>query len=59
MVYDLIQQLKGVGGQLNAPDDQPDKPFNTGLPGGVGNEIGNPISLNGYDYSLCLEVEHD
>jgi hypothetical protein len=23
------------------------------------NEIGNPISLNGYDYSLCLEVEHD
>jgi hypothetical protein len=23
------------------------------------NEIGNPISLNGFDYSLCLEVEHD
>ena len=23
------------------------------------NEIGNPISLNGYDYSLCLEVEHE
>lgn len=39
----LIQQLKGVGGQLNAPDDQPDRPFNTGLPGGVGNEIGNPM----------------
>ncbi len=39
----LIQQLKGVGGQLNAPDDQPDKPFNTGLPGGVGNEIGSPM----------------
>jgi hypothetical protein len=39
----LLQQLKGVGGQLNAPDDQPDRPFNTGLPGGVGNEIGNPM----------------
>jgi hypothetical protein len=23
------------------------------------NEIGNPISLNGYDYSLCIEVEYD
>ena len=23
------------------------------------NEIGNPISLNGDDYSLCLEVDHD
>lgn len=23
------------------------------------NEIGNPISLNGHDYSLCLEIEHD
>jgi len=23
------------------------------------NEIGNPISLNGYDYSLCIEVEHE
>ena len=39
----LLQQLKGVGGQLTAPDDQPDKPFNTGLPGGVGNQIGSPM----------------
>ena len=39
----LLQQLKGVGGQLNAPDDQPDKPFNTGLSGGVGNQIGSPM----------------
>lgn len=23
------------------------------------NEIGNPISLNGSDYSLCLEIEHE
>ena len=23
------------------------------------NEIGNPISLNGYDYSLCIEVEYE
>jgi hypothetical protein len=23
------------------------------------NEIGNPISLNGYDYSVCLEIEHE
>jgi hypothetical protein len=23
------------------------------------NEIGNPISLNGYDYSFCLEIEHE
>ena len=22
-------------------------------------DIGNPISLNGLDYSLCLEVEHE
>ena len=39
----LLQQLKGVGGQLTAPDDQPDKPFNTGLPGGVGNQTGSPM----------------
>lgn len=39
----LLQQLKGAGGQLNAPDDQPDKPFNTGLSGGVGNQIGSPM----------------
>jgi len=23
------------------------------------NEIGNPISLNGYDYSFCIEVDHE
>lgn len=39
----LLQQLKGVGGQLNAPDDQPDKPFNYGLEGGPGSNIGNPM----------------
>ena len=39
----LLQQLKGVGGQLNAPDDQPNKPFNIGLPGGPGNDMGNPV----------------
>lgn len=38
----LLQQLKGVGGQLNAPDDQPDRPFNTGFSGGPGNDIGMP-----------------
>jgi hypothetical protein len=38
----LLQQLKGVGGQLNAPDDQPNKPFNMGLSGGPGNDIGIP-----------------
>ena len=39
----LLQTLKGVGGQLTAPDDQPDKPFNYGLPGGPGSDIGNPM----------------
>ena len=39
----LLQQLKGVGGQLNAPDDQPNKPFNSGLPGGPGMDVGNPM----------------
>lgn len=39
----LLQTLKGAGGQLTAPDDQPDQPFNYGLSGGPGSDIGNPM----------------
>ena len=39
----LLQQLKGAGGQLTAPDDQPDVPFNYGMSGGPGPDIGNPM----------------